>query len=306
MKRALALLLAVALMPVSFAGSISRSGSSFSRSSSAPSAPARNMGLSRPSVAPPSRPPEVRTAPRVAPTAPVTSPSSYQAAPTYAAPAPMIAPSTGSTFMSSMGGALVGSMVGNALTGSHGGGGNTTVINGGGGGAAPAAAAAPGVVSGGGEYAAPVAVSTSSSIAGTIWSFLLGLIGLSIIFGLIMAAIALYRNYRKEQTMTNKEYLPFSPVAKFLEVQRAFAACDSTALRGLLGQDMVDQAIADLPEEPTQCKLVGISYEVLDVEKNVISIAFTADDLMDNTKINETWHFTRNSGAWLLNGIEQN
>ena len=206
-----------------------------------------------------------------------------------------------------MGGALVGSMVGNALTNNHGS--NTTVVTGGG--AVPVAAAPVAAQAGAPvvEYAAPATVvataQPTTSISSSIWGFLSGLIGLVLIAALIWAVVSFVRRYRSERAVTTSN-LPFSPVSKFLEVQRAFAAKDALALRGLLGEDMYDQLMADLPNEPTESKLVGISYEVLDIDSDVISIAFKADDLMDNTKLNETWHFVRDGKAWVLNGIEQN
>lgn len=202
-----------------------------------------------------------------------------------------------------MGGAVVGSVVGNALSNNHS---NTTVVTGGG--AAPVAAAPAQVVSPGVEYAAPATVvatqQSSSSFASSIWSFLFGLIGLVLIAGLIWFVVSVIRRYRSERAVTTST-LPFSPVSKFLEVQRAFAAKDALALRNLLGGDMYEQILADLPDEPAESKLTGISYEVLDIDGDVISIAFKADDLMDNTKLNETWHFVREGKAWVLNGIEQ-
>lgn len=204
-----------------------------------------------------------------------------------------------------MGGAVVGSMIGNALTNNHG---STTVVTGGG--AAPVAAPVAGQsVSPGVEYAAPATVvaatQPSSSVSSSIWSFLFGLIGLVLIAALIWAVVSFVRRYRSERAM-NTSRLPFSPVALFLEIQHAFAAKDVPALRNLLGGDLLDQLVADLPDEPTKCKLAGISYEVLDIDRDVISIAFKADDLMDNTKLNETWHFVRDGKSWVLNGIEQN
>lgn len=242
---------------------------------------------SRPSVAPSYAPPR-----------PTTTPS-------YSAPAPTVTHSTsgssGGGFWSSFGGAAAGSLVGQAIGGGIGhGGGGTTVVNAGGSGAVPVASTGA-VVAG----AAPVVVaSPGPSVASILASVLLWLILAGAIALLVWFMVRVYKAARQERMQESPAALPFSPVSRFLEVQRAFAAKDVPALRALLGPDLIDQTLADLPEEATTPKLAGISYTVADASDGVISIHFKADDLMDNTKLDEVWHFTRVGGSWVLNGID--
>lgn len=295
MKKLISFLACVLLATSAMAGSFSRGGGSFSRSFSSPS-PARSIGMSRPSVAPSySRP---AAPPSYTPPRPTTTPS-------YSAPATTVTHSTsggsGGGFWSSFGGAAAGSLVGQAIGGGIGHGGGTTVVNAGGSGAVPVASTGA-VVAG----AAPVVVAASPgpSVASILASVLLWLILAGAIALLVWFMVRVYKAARQERMQESPTSLPFSPVSRFLEVQRAFAAKDVAALRALLGPDLIDQTLADLPEEATTPKLTGISYTVADVSDGVVSVHFTADDLMDNTKLDEVWHFTRVGGSWVLNGID--
>ena len=98
--------------------------------------------------------------------------------------------------------------------------------------------------------------------------------------------------------------LPFSPVERFMGVQRAFAGKDEQALRQLLGPDLIDQILADLPEQPSQATLAGVSYVMVDRRSDVISIHFNGHDKQDDSELSETWHFIRYGGAWVVNGID--
>lgn len=199
--------------------------------------------------------------------------------------------------MSSLGGSFLGSWIGSSM-GSHNNG--TTVVNAGGGGVAPTVAA-PGYVTGG----TVVAAAPSVSPVGFLWQLLGIIVLLAIIAGVLWGIVAVVRSFRREKMMDAPATLPFSPVSHFLEVQRAFAAKDVPALRALLGPDLIDQVLADLPEESTAPQLAGISYTVAGISSGVISIHFQAEDRMDGSRLDETWHFSRIGGVWVLNGIDQ-
>lgn len=195
-----------------------------------------------------------------------------------------------------MGGSFVGSMIGNSLFGGHGGGGGTTVVNNGGGGGAIPAAAAGGTM---------VAAAPSMSPSAWLWQVLVCIMLIAIIGALVWFIIATIRAVKNKRMEDDPEALPFSAVSRFLEVQKAFAAKDVQALRTLLGPELIEQVLADLPEEATTAQLVGICYNVVDATKNIISIRFQAEDKMDGTRLDEVWHFSRMGGVWVLNGIDQ-
>ena len=112
---------------------------------------------------------------------------------------------------------------------------------------------------------------------------------------------------KRVRAKANPGGLPFSPVGRFLEVQYAFASKDAGVLRALLGKDLVDQILANLPEgEPRQQTIWAVHYNVVDVSTNAISIIYTAEDSADNTTLQETWHYVPSGAAWVLNGIEVN
>lgn len=255
------------------AGSISRGGGSFS--SAGRSAPARSMGYQRPSVVP-SRPP-VTTTP-----VPRTS--------TYVAPAPVTvthaaAPSGGGGFWSSAAGGFTGSLLGNMISTPHAG---TTVVTSPGA-VAPAAVAAPSV--------------TAVAPTWSLWGLLSDLIAILLIGALLYAA---WRGVQfvRVQRRARAADVPFSPVRRFIDVQTAFARCDKEALRTLLGPNIVDQSLADLPAEVSEMKLTGISFEVRANDGESISIHYRADDDSDGSKLNEVWHFRSFNGVYLLDGIE--
>jgi predicted lipid-binding transport protein (Tim44 family) len=279
MKKLFVLLVGAIIASSVFAGSISRGGGSFSSSRSFSSSPARSLGMSRPSISP--------SRPSYSTPMPSTSPR-------YSAPAPSVAPSyrapsSGGGFLSSFGGSFAGSMLGNAIFGHGSGGGGTTVVNGGG--------------AGGG---APTVISQGYS--GPSFFDILGFLLVAVIIGLSLWL--LWRTFRSSGASPQDEddaTLPFSPVVRFMEIQKAFAAKDVQTLRTLLGPDLVEQILADLPDEPGECTLKSVVYSVLDVSGRVISIRFMAKDTADDSTLKETWHFLRApyGTSWLLNGIEQ-
>ncbi|KAF1042601.1 MAG: hypothetical protein GAK35_02648 [Herbaspirillum frisingense] len=295
--------LTMVMSATAFAGSISRGGSSFS-ASRASSSPARSMGAVRPSVVPstpkPTNTPPARpvpsTSPRYARTpTPRASPPEHISAPAAAAP------SSGGTFLSSFGGSFLGSMLGSNL-GSHGGG--STVVNNNGG--VPASAGAAGNDGGYSGAASSYAQASGESTLSRVFAWILG--AAVVAAGLVALTLGLVHLRRRqkaaeEAAQEEADRMPFSPVGLFNQLQRAFAGKDEPALRRLLGPDMVDQLLANLPEEKSVEKLANITSEVLDRSPNVISVHFTADDLADNTKLNEVWHFRRFGTAWQLNGI---
>lgn len=302
MRKLFTFLLAALLAVTAYAGSISRGGGSFSRSVSSAST-ARSIGMSRPSVSKPSSTSNYASTsrpsykPSYTPPRPTTSPQ-YAPAPSYSSGG------SGGGFLSSMAGGFTGSALGSMLFGNHGSG--TTVVNNGGGGVAPAvggAAMAGAPVA----YAAPVTVSSGPTMAGLLGNILLCLFLLCLIGALIWFVWGVIKTARQRaaEVEMDPEELPFSPIAKFIAIQQAFAARDTMALHVLLGPDMVDQAVADLPDEPSEYTLANIAYHVVDVSPFTISVHFTADDKSDNTTLNEMWHFRRIGSSWVLNGIEQ-
>ena len=291
MKKLAVFLLSFAIASSAFAGSISRGGASFSRSAVSAS-PARSIGMSRPSAVP-----SISPGPGYSYSA-SSSPTSSASVNHYAPP-PAAAPSTGSTFLSSMGGSLAGSAIGSALFSNHGGG--TTVVNAGGG-SVPVAAGVPA----GGQV---VVSQASPSPAGFMWQLLGVVVAGVLIAGLlwiVYSAVKTARSAASQRRMADDPAaLPFSPVGRFLAIQKAFAAKDAQALRTLLGPAMAEQMLADLPDEPTEPRLTGIRYTLADASDSVISINYQAHDAMDGSDLSETWHFTRSGADWVLNGIDQ-
>lgn len=198
-------------------------------------------------------------------------------------------------------------MIGNNISGSHGG--STAVVNTG---AAPAAAAsAPSVSAPVASYAQPV-YQTSSSGVWSVFSSILGLISIVVlIFAAFMAGRWAYRKFvsvpsTDAEPVVEELDVPFPPIAKFIRIQSAFAGKDVDDLRNLLGPNMIDQMLADLPEEASEMTMVGISYDVLDVSSRVVTISYRAFDRADGSDVNERWHFVNVCGNWKLDGIEQN
>ena len=320
------------------AGSIGRSGGGgFARSSSV-SVSRPSVAPSKPSIAPaPSKPggiggtsasigvrkSEVTNGVKqdIAATKPVTSGGSigstssgsvaphYTPTPSYGyhpAPQPVVVNSGGgfgSTFM----GAMTGTMVGNALFGNHGSsGGGTTVINNG----TPSSA---GTVSSSAVVTDSTGAVTSSNPVVysqpkkeyTVWSFIADVIGFTIVVALLVGlAWVFYKGFQLVRNYVNKERgvstLPFNPTQKFWEIQKAFAAADTTTLKGLLGPDVVDELINDL--EPQALTLKNVSHEVRLQTTRELSVWYKFED--DGEEVNQVWHYERWENSWKLNGIE--
>lgn len=301
MKKLLTFFLAASMVASSFAGSISRGGGSFSRSVSSP---ARSIGMSRPTVTRPATSPSY--APGYSTPRPTTTPTYSGPAPMAAAThAPVVAPSTGSTFLSSMGGSFVGSWLGSSIGSSHGGG--TTVVNNGGAGGVPGGAVLGGVPG----AAGPVVVAQAApsfSLAGFLANALVCILLAAAIGGLVWFLWGLVKSKRREMQALafsdSPQDLPFGPISRFLELQRAFASKDTTTIRAYTTSDLGEQLVHDLPAEATSMTLKSITYDVLDVGARVLSIRHTAIDTQDDTLVDEVWHYTKDHGTWLLAGIE--
>lgn len=293
MKRLLLSVIAVLFSTVAVAGSFSSGGRSFGGGSSSSSA--RSMGMSRPATVPStptySRPSYTAPAPK-----PSTTTSSVPSSTNNTTVIHHDSGGGGGGFMSSFGGSFLGSMLGSSIA-SH------PVA------AAPVVAGAP-VAGGMATSGGAVVVEQGPSFGAMFLGFILILMAAGILGMLIYGFVSYFREQREEkqrmekfQMMKGNLPLPFSPVSMFLGIQRAFASRDEAALRGYLGEDMIEQALADLPSEVRESKFVGVTYETREVNDNVISILFKATDAIDNIKVNEVWHFTKQQGRWVLNGI---
>ena len=302
------------------AGSIGRSGGSSSSSSSrssysAPSRPSYSAPApSRPSVAPGGiggtsgsmgvRKSEV-TAPvaakvqaarPVAAPSPSTSPGYSNPTPSYGvAPQPVYQP-TGSPFMSSLGGAFAGSVLGNMMfSGNRSGG---TVVNAGGGYAGGGGAVAGDPYNAGGA----VLHAKSYGIGDFIWDVILFAILVALLVGLAFLA---YKGFKMVKNYVNKERgvvptQPFSPTHTFWEIQKAFSTADIAVLTALLGPDLVDEATRDL--QPSTLTLSKVSHEVVLNNPREFSVHYTFED--DGLTVDQVWHYEKYDTHWLLNGIE--
>jgi uncharacterized membrane protein len=317
MRKIIAFLLAAFMLATSaHAISIGRAGG-FSARTVTVSRPA--MTISRPAMAPATtrigggqtvgmtRPDVMQSVrqPAVAPTRGYTQPQATSVmTPSQVTAAPRSGPGWGTVGAAAVGGALVGHM----MTGpSHG----TTVVNAGGYAGTPAVVAGSGYVPGAGAVAAPAyGYGYGAGFVGGLVQFLYGLFVVLILAVVAYFIFRLVKTYfeRKEQEAAAREkemnQLPFSPLAKFWSIQRAFAAGDRTELANLLGPDM-GEFIDGAPSTPQDLTISGASHSVIDRSQDVISIRFRARDYGDSHDIDEVWHFVPKGESWVLNGIEQ-
>lgn len=159
--------------------------------------------------------------------------------------------------------------------------------------------------------AAPVVIEqqVAPQQSGGIWSAIGSLIGWVLFLCLLAGAVALrywlgrtmYRKF-KETKMQDAPF-PFSPMSFFMSVQRAYCARDVQVLQRTLGPDVIDIVLNKLPEKDMPCNVVA-SYEVLDHQRDVISVHYKGHDNIDDKPINEVWHFVQLGSQWVLNGIE--
>lgn len=335
---------ALAVSLTAQAGSISRGGGSFSRGSSSFSSPARSIGMTRPtySAPTPAAPKYAAPAPTTAPRS--YSAPTYRSTTTNNTTVIRERSGSGGGFMSSFaGGALggvVGTMVGNALSTPHVAPAQAVMAAP----AATAGALAPQagapavgqqVADGAGATAAAVGAAPMMVVRDTgpgFWTYLVYILVLVAILAtltgltvLILRRIIEWRADRRAEEEFKRLGIsrcssyadiahsseaprmnPFSPVARFLDVQRAYAARDTQSLRVHLSDDLYDQMVNDLPAEAGPCTLAGISYVVEHSSRDLFSVRFKCADTADGSTLNETWHWTRgDAGVWLLAGIEQ-
>ena len=323
------LLVAAALATASQAASIGRAGGgsisrsvSISRPSiSVPSKPAvapapskpggiggttASVGVRKSEVTAPVQNQIAQSKPSV-PTTSVGSTSSssytphYTPTPSYGyAPAPAPQVTNGSTFMSSLGGSMLGTMLGNSLSRPHSSG--TTVINN----ATPSAAVSSTSIADAGT----VSTVTSTSYVQpkkeyTVWSFIADLIGFVFVVAILLGlAWVFYKGFQLVRDYVNKERgvsnIPFQPTQKFWEIQRAFAAADEASLKKLLGPDVVDELTNGL--EPQTLTLHNVSHEVRLANNTEFSIWYKFED--NGEEVNQVWHYERFGSEWKLNGIE--
>lgn len=225
----------------------------------------------------------------------------------YAAPSPGLG--AGGVFASSLGGSLVGSMIGNSLFGHSNHGSGTTVINNG--------TPSGGVVSSGATGTAPQSVVnsdgtviTSSGFVQpkkeyTVWSFIADLIGFVFVVAILLGiAWLFYKGFQIVRAYVNKERgvsnIPFNPTQQFWTIQKAFASADVTALQTLLGPDVVDELTNDL--QASTLTLHNVSHEVRLANTTEFSIWYKFED--DGAEVNQVWHYEKFGKDWKLNGIE--
>jgi hypothetical protein len=201
--------------------------------------------------------------------------------------------------MSSLGGSFAGTILGNAISGNHGNNGGTTIVNNGGG-----TAPVQGSVDGSGTViqSAPVAQQSSGGGMGSIiWNVILFAVLIAVIVGI---CLLFYKGFKMLMEYVNKERgvstIPFNPTQRFWEIQKAFAAADLVALKGLLGPDVADEMTNDL--QPSTITLHNVSHEVRLSNRNEFSIWYKFED--GGEEVNQVWHYERFGQEWLLNGIE--
>jgi hypothetical protein len=202
-----------------------------------------------------------------------------------------------------------GTLVGNALFGSHGShGGGTTVINNGtpSGGTVSNGAVAQGP-SGGFVDNGPGGSSFSQPAKKeyTVWSFIADVFGFVIVVALLLGVAWLfYKGFQLVRNFINKERgvssHPFNPTQKFWEIQKAFATADLTVLQTLLGPDVVDELTNGLA--PSALTLHNVSHEIRLSNNTEFSIWYTFED--DGQAVNQVWHYEKFGKDWKLNGIE--
>jgi len=227
--------------------------------------------------------------------------------PVYSQPSPV---TNGSTFMSSLGGSLVGNMIGNSLFGhgSHGGG--TTVINNGtpSGGTVSSNQMPQTVQSDGSVVSSNFAVQPQQKKEEfTMWSFIWNVITFAILVAVLVGiAWLFYKGFKMIKGYVDKERgvgpnQPFSPTQHFWDIQKAFASADVTALKAMLGPDVVDELTMDL--QPSSLTIKNVSHEVRLNTPREFSVWYKFFET-DGTEVNQVWHYEKFGTQWQLNGIE--
>ena len=323
---------ALSTLAIAAAGSLAMSTSAnaatVGRSASMSSGRSMSIGMTRPTITNTVRAPST-------PTPTMSSSANYNPRPSYAAPPTpqahvgnvvtsqsvqhVSAPSTGSSFMSSMGGAFAGSMLGNMISGSHGSGGTTVVNNG-----SPGGAAAPAVMASGMSAPGGSTVIMQAPASASPWSMVWSLLGWCVLLACVAALTYLawrmvkraqcyssvLRNTGANMPDTSKAIrgeINFSLVKRFQEINQALVSGDQTVINSLVHEDLRDTMFALQKYEGGSKPFEAIvAYEVLDLDEQagVLSVYYTGRDLTDKVDIGEVWHYTRHGDAWLLVGVE--
>lgn len=268
------------------------------------------MGVTKPNVTQQAIKPNSPT-----PTPPPTryTQPSYNSPPPVAPPKPMLGgTSNTSTFVSSLGGALVGTAIGSMLfNNNHGG---TTIVNTGG--APTNASTSAGAV---GMSALPA---DGSGVVGSpsyqqiqppygVWGFIKDLIGFCVLLVLIAGiAFMIYKIIQKARQYFNKKSNVVSSTTKptvdptvfFWDVQRTFAAADTQRLQQLIGPDMIDQVLSDIKPSAMSIRSIDTQSVLLD-NSTEYSVQYTFTD-GDDIRVNQVWHYELFDNVWKLNGIE--
>lgn len=222
--------------------------------------------------------------------------------PPIQSPSPQI--STGSVFMSSLGGSLVGSALGNMLFGNHGGGSTTVINNGSGGGAAPSST---GVSSESGgnftQYGSPVPQKSYG-----LFDFLIDVFLFTILVGFIVMLAyfgkKMFDYFKKRKTVNQalKTTKPLDISGTFWNVQKAFAEADIASLKSMVGPSMMAE-LSDI--EPTHVSIDRLSYEVIHSKDLEMSVEYEFVDTTDGVmNVEQVWHFEVIDGSWKVVGIE--
>jgi hypothetical protein len=196
-------------------------------------------------------------------------------------------------------------MIGNSLFGHHGGGGTTVINNG-----TPAATSNVGsssvvdsgtVTTTGTNYIQP-----QTKKEYTVWSFIADLFGFVIVVAIFVGiAWLFYKGFQLVRDYVNKERgvstHPFNPTQRFWEIQKAFASADLTALKGLLGPDVVDELTLDL--QPFGLTIKNVSHEIRLENTAEFSVWYKFFET-DGEEVNQVWHYEKFGKEWKLNGIE--
>lgn len=230
-----------------------------------------------------------------------STPSAPAASAPYSAPAPVA--STGSsalgTFAAAAGGAAVGSVVGNALSGGHE---STTVIN-----SAPAPVVSAPVAQAGVVQPAPVVPSPvvyQAPATVSTWSWFGQTLGLLAWLGLLGgAAYGAYRLYSLSKRKREIDTGEFLPAAFFLDIQHELAAGDLAKLRVKLTPEMLKMAEKIISGGSYECGITSVSYDYVYSGGSIMEIHYQAEDKSDGEVIDEIWKLKWVDGRWLLAGI---
>ena len=210
----------------------------------------------------------------------------------------------GSTFVSSLGGAVVGTAIGSMLFGNHNNGGGTTVINNG----APVAGTSASSVAPGSavDQGGIVPMSSYQPQPYGVWGFIKDVLGFGVLIALIGGiGFILHKllNKWKNKFSVSHGYIvpdPIDPMGQFWKIQQAFADADIATLGQLIGPAMVNEV--NTVTERTKLTITQASYDVLLSNNHEFSVHYTFSD--DGQRINQVWHYELIGGTWKLNGLE--